>query len=136
MKIIKEILISAEKDAIWQWLTDKKKNRLVHSSPSSTENHAKDLEISISHDCWKIAESDPPNSITLISSDSRFPLVTSYILTIKGKKTALKVVVEGWEKLSIDLAKKQMPKLSLEWEKCLSRIKKLAESTSPSKTNR
>jgi len=135
MKIIKEISIAADRDEIWQWLTDKKKINIINGQGKSGFPNSEEINKILSSEFWIVSSVDTPNSLILTSQDPQIPLVSTYTLSEKGKKIALKVIIEGWEKLALDTIKNQMPQISLEWEKRLGFIKKQAESAKTAKVN-
>jgi hypothetical protein len=125
MKIVKDVMISTAIESIWTYLISD--NRLFATRKRRAEQgqarHGRNLR---PH--YEIMESTPPNSLTLKSLIPDLPIVTTLELSQKGRRTGLKVIITGWDKISHDRAKNEMPKIAMEWEKILSVIKKEMES--------
>jgi len=48
----------------------------------------------------------------------------------KNTKTLIKLRIRGWERIEEKISRKEIPKITMEWENCLKRRKKTIESSS------
>ncbi len=134
MKIVKDVVINATATDTWLWLTnDGTLPGLLNSAGESEKKRAE-------NPLWpsKFIEVVPEPARKIILSAGSIPLVkTTLELNEQGKRTALKVTVAGWEGVDPDLARTNMPIVSLAWEKKLGILKKTIESASKkrSRTN-
>jgi hypothetical protein len=77
---------------------------------------------------WRVAAVKPLEKLTLNANAPALPTTTTVDLITKGRRTSLKVTINGWEKIDSDRARLEMPRVSLEWEKNLNRIKQAIET--------
>jgi hypothetical protein len=72
-----------------------------------------------------------PNDISSKESQIEEPgshISTIYDLAEYGSRTLLKITIHGWDKLNPEQAKVEMPRIALQLERELSRIKKKLET--------
>ena len=70
----------------------------------------------------------PGEQLSLYMESKSVCLTTTYRLTPKGKRTMLKVTISGWEMMDQQQARREVPRVSLEWEKRLGLIKRTLEA--------
>jgi hypothetical protein len=126
MKIVKEVLVKASKADTWHWLTEGKAMHKLFS-PGSGSKAARSTTSNTPSEIEKI-HTDPPNKISSFKISAP-TIITTMELSEQGRRTRLKVTISGWETVDSETAKIEMPKISLAWEKKLSRLKKAIEST-------
>lgn len=128
MRITKEVIISANKDEIWPWLTEHEKLSVIIGTINDLKLKKNGLVEFDGGECWKVINSEPPERLSFRTGIQGMRLTTSLELTSKGKRTNLRVNISGWENIAAEKARIEMPKVSLNWEKRLNRIKKVIES--------
>ncbi len=117
MRIIKDVIISGAIEPIWDHLI----------AMSQAEIKAGDGASAGRPD---VLVMDPPSRLSYKTLAGGLPLITTFELTRRGKRTGLRVTVAGWEDNRSERARAEMPRMSLDWEKALARIKRHFESTS------
>jgi uncharacterized protein YndB with AHSA1/START domain len=129
MKITKEVTISATKDDIWAWLTDRRNLQGIWG-PGIEVDLRKNGFVTVPgvRKSWRVAAVKPLEKLTLNANAPALPTTTTVDLITKGRRTSLKVTINGWEKIDSDRARLEMPRVSLEWEKNLNRIKQAIET--------
>lgn len=129
MTIIKEVLIRASIEMIWSYLNDK--NKLESIWGSRVEADFKEngrLIFSDRGETWRIIGITPPRCMSVQNESKGAPIIITYELSPRRKRTKLKVTISGWENMSPEKARKEIPKTSLEWENRLKFIKQIIES--------
>jgi hypothetical protein len=118
MKIAKEVIISAPINDIWSWLcADAFMQNNVDEEPT-----CKSIRIP------KLAATDPPRRLSF-TTPALPSIKTIMELSEKGRRTCLRVTINGWEEIDPDKARHQMPQISLDWERKLGQIKKAVENS-------
>jgi hypothetical protein len=133
VKIMKDVIISAAMGSAWDFLISRKYFPELSTQKHTAGPHEKSgpsQKTAAPSDTTEILELTPPTRVSYKSSSADLPLVTTLELSQKGKRTALKVTVTGWEKVDLEMARAQMPGISLEWEKKLDRLKREIETSS------
>jgi uncharacterized protein YndB with AHSA1/START domain len=125
MKIEKDVIISKSIDPVWKYLISEK--RFMACLESDREAFSRNREHEKPSAC-EILEITPPTKFSIKLLQSGVPLVTTMELSPKGKRTGMKVIVTGWDKVSHDKAKAEMPRMSLQWETRLGNMKREIES--------
>ncbi len=128
MRITKEVIIAANKDEIWPWLTEQDKLGVIIGTIIDLKMKKNGQVEFNGGECWKMLNPEPPEKLSFRIGIMGMHLTTTLELTSKGKRTNLRVNITGWEDIDIEKARIEMPKVSLNWEKRLNRIKKVIES--------
>ena len=124
MKIEKEVLLPVSVDEVWPWLIDVDKLQAVWSyGPGSDASISKPKLSRIPREIWKIIDSKPLQKISFSVDKLPPSIITSFELSKRGRRTSLKVVIEGWESVNQDKAQQELPRLSMEWENRLNLLK-------------
>jgi uncharacterized protein YndB with AHSA1/START domain len=129
MKIDKEVAITASTADVWSFLTDEKalssvwgekvvadfkKNGIIRFSKRRIQQKVKIIR--------------PQEQLSLRFENASSCLTTTYKLSPRGNKTMLKVTITGWESMEQERVRREVPAVSLEWEKRLGRIKRTLEA--------
>jgi len=118
MRIIKDVIISGSIEPIWAQVVSEDRLNITASGGDGDAPHP-----------YEIFEVKAPTRLSYRSIVSGHPVITTIELSQKGKRTSLRVIVTGWEKVGHERAKAEMPKISMEWEKVLGSIKRDIESS-------
>ena len=129
MRITKEVIIAANKDEIWPWLTEQEKLGVIIGAIVDLKMKKNGQVEFDGGECWKMINSEPPEKLSFRTGILGMHLTTTLELTSRGRRTNLRVNISGWENIAMEKARVEMPKVSLNWEKRLSRIKKVIESS-------
>jgi uncharacterized protein YndB with AHSA1/START domain len=129
MKIDKEVAITASTADVWSFLTDEKtlasiwgekvlanikKNGTIKFTRRKTQQKVKSVR--------------PKEHLSLSLEGESASLTTTYRLTPRGNRTMLKVTITGWDSMEQERVRREVPRVSLEWEKRLGRIKRTLEA--------
>jgi uncharacterized protein YndB with AHSA1/START domain len=129
MEINKEVAIKASPEDIWSYLTDTGKSGHIWSSKvKSSLRKGSLLRFSGSKETLRVKSIKPPGHLSLSEESGAVSIITNCDLLPRGKRTILKVTISGWEKMDQEEACKEIPRVSLEWEKRLNLIKRTIES--------
>jgi uncharacterized protein YndB with AHSA1/START domain len=129
MKIDKEVAITASTADVWSFLTneetltsvwgekvvaDFRKNGIIRFPGRKIQQKVKIIR--------------PKEQLSLCMENESVCLTTTYRLVPRGKRTMLKVTISGWEMMDQQQARREVPRVSLEWEKRLGVIKRTLEA--------
>jgi hypothetical protein len=127
MKIIKEVTIKAALNDTWFWLVENENLRnLRYSEAKSAALGAKSK---VGANVPRISI-DPPRKLSIRGGAISPNIITTFDLVEQGDRTGLKVTISGWETIDPEMARLEMPRVSLAWEKKLGFLKKTVESVS------
>jgi hypothetical protein len=116
MRIIKDVIIAGAIEPVWDQVIAESQ-AYIESSEGSNEARPDVLVFS------------PPSKLSYKTLAGDLSLITTLELTRRGKRTGLRVTVAGWEDVRSERVRAEMPRLSLEWEKALARIRHYFETT-------
>jgi hypothetical protein len=121
MKIIKELIIKANINDTWSWLT---------SGEAIQEILCLGADKKCPSDPTQILNltTDPPSRLSFNGCGLSPSIITTFELSDRGIRTGLKVTISGWETVDPKTARIEMPQVSLDWEKKLNLLKKSIES--------
>ncbi len=133
MEINKEVAIKASLEDVWAYLTEGGKSGHIWSLEARAGSKKGGLvRFSGSKETLIIKSIKPPRHLSLSGKSRTVSITTSCDLSPRGKRTILKVTISGWEMMDQEEARKEMPRVSLEWEKRLNLIKRTIESVQKS----
>ncbi len=121
MDIIKEVSIKANIDYIW--------SRILKNNVSDKKHR---LEFKGSPDLkrkWEIGEIRPRNFILLKGRNKLSDISIRLEFSPKNDKTSMKLKIQNWEKIDSEVSRREIPKISLEWENILKNYKKRIEAS-------
>lgn len=133
MEINKEVAIKASPEDVWSYLTGKEKSGYIWSSKGKADFKIGSLvKFSGSKETLRVRSVKPPRHLSLSKKSKAVSITTNCDLLPRGKRTILKVTIRGWEMMDQEEARKEVPRVSLEWEKRLNLIKRTIESAQES----
>lgn len=129
MKIDKEVAITASTADVWSFLTDEKTQTSIWGE-KALANIKKNGTIKFtrrkSHQ--RVKSIKPKEHLSFTLEGESACLTTTYRLTPRGNRTMLKVTITGWDLMEQEKVRREVPRVSLEWEKRLGRIKRTLEA--------
>lgn len=129
MEINKEVAIKASLEDVWLYLTGERKSGYIWSSEVKADFKKGSLvKFSGSKETLRVKSIRPPRHLSLSGRSKAVSITTNCDLLLRGKRTVLKVTIRGWEMMDQEEARKEVPRVSLEWEKRLNLIKRTIES--------
>lgn len=129
MEINKEVAINASPEDVWSYLTERRKSAYIWSSkPRADFKKGSLVRFSGSKETLRVRSIKPPLHFSLGRKSKTASITTNCDLVPRGKRTILKVAISGWEMMDQEEARKEVPRISLEWEKRLNLIKRTIES--------
>ncbi len=129
MEINKEVAIKASLEDVWSCLTDVGKSGCIWDSKIRAGFKKGGLvKFSGSKETLRVKNIKPPRHLSLSGESRAVSITTNCDLVPRGKRTILKVTISGWEIVDQEEARKEVPRVSLEWEKRLNLIKQTVES--------
>lgn len=133
MEINKEVAIKASLEDVWSYLANEGKSGDIWNS--KVEAYFKKgslVKFSGSKETLRVKSIKPPGHLSLGGKSKAVSITTNCDLVPRGKRTVLKVTISGWEMMDQEEARKEVPRVSLEWEKRLNLIKRTIESAQKS----
>lgn len=129
MEINKEVVIRASLEDVWSYLAEEGKSGHIWSSKIKAGlKKGCLLRFSGSKETLKVRNTKPPRHLSFSGKSKSVSITTDCDLLPRGKRTVLKVTISGWEMMDQEEARKEVPRVSLEWEKRLNLIKRTIES--------
>jgi uncharacterized protein YndB with AHSA1/START domain len=129
MKIDKEVAITASAADVWSFLTDEKALSAVWGEKVLADFRKNGIiRFSKRKIQQKVRTIRPREQLSLRLENETVCLTTTYNLSPKGRRTMLKVTITGWDLMEQEKARLEVPRVSLEWEKRLGRIKRTLEA--------
>jgi hypothetical protein len=125
MKIIKDVVIRATVLDTWSWLTKDETLKgimdgAVDATPSCKLSHPVVVASKLS--------TEPPRKLSMSGGMISPDIITTFELSKRGERTGLRLTISGWEDIDPEIARMEMPMLSLAWEKKLGLLKFAIES--------
>ncbi len=131
MDIIKEVIVKANVDYVWSCL-QQKKTVFINKKPEKNKADCREIGLLDSSNLkrkWEICQIKPLNFMILKGKDRLSGISIKIELSKKNTKTLMKLRITGWERIGEEISRKEIPKISLEWENYLKRRKKIIESS-------
>ena len=129
MKIDKEVAITASTADVWSFLTNEETLTSVWGEKVVADFRKNGtIKFPGRKVQQKVKIMRPGEQLSLYMESKSVCLTTTYRLTPKGKRTMLKVTISGWEMMDQQQARREVPRVSLEWEKRLGLIKRTLEA--------
>jgi hypothetical protein len=125
MKIVKEVVIRATVFDTWSWLTkDETLKGIMNGASDAT------LSQKFSHPAVAASKlsAEPPRKLSMGGGMISPDIITTFELSERGERTGLRLTISGWEDIDPEIARMEMPMLSLAWEKKLGLFKFAIES--------
>lgn len=133
MEINKEVAIKASLEEVWSYLTGREKTGYIGISKARPGLKKGGLvKFSGSKEILRVKSAKPPRHLSLIGKSKKVFITTNCDLLPRGKRTILKITVSGWETMNQEEARKEVPRVSLEWEERLNLLKREIESVQKS----
>lgn len=132
MDIIKEVTVKANVDYVWSCL-QQKNTVSINKKPEKSKIDFSGIGLLDSSNLkrkWEICQIKPLNFLILKGRDELSGIFIKLEFFKKNSRTLMKLRIRGWERIDEEISRKEIPKISLEWENCLKRRKKAIESAS------
>jgi hypothetical protein len=126
MKIIKEVVIRSSISNTWSWLT---KEEILKGLMNGVSDAPQSTKCSLSKVATSKISTEPPRKLSLGGGMISPDIITTFELSDRGERTGLRLTISGWETVDPEIARTEMPMLSLAWEKKLGLLKHTIEST-------
>src|SRR4030067_3512094 len=94
MRIIKDVIISGSIGPVWAQVVSQEKLNVTARGGDGDGSHP-----------VEIFEMKPPTRLSYKSKGSGHPGITTIELSQRGKRTSLRVIVTGWEKVGHERAR-------------------------------
>ncbi len=128
MEIIKEVSIKTDISELWGYLINRKILEEAWGQRVKADFKKNGyIQFPDSGQTWKITEMERDEVLSFSNKIAASTLLTSCRLIARGKRTILKVTISGWENIEQEISRKEIPKISMEWEKRLNNFKKTVE---------
>lgn len=135
--IKKEINLKAPLRDVWRFITSPEHFKtLWDSNVELVLKKGGAIRILQKGETVRIINLEAPTLFSISGGYGSAPITTTYLLSETKKGTNLKISVGGWEAMSQAEIRRQVPVISLEWEKRLAGIKKAVETSLVAGKNR
>lgn len=131
MDIIKEVTVKANVDYVWSCL-QQKNSVSINRKPEKNKADFSEIGLLDSSNLkrkWEFCKIKPLDFMMLRGKDQLSGISIKLEFSKKNTRTLMKLKIQGWERIDEEISRKEIPKISLEWENCLKRQKKTIESS-------